>query len=190
MKPSEKIIALFVAEFPKAKGWAPLLRLEQLIDEQLKAEKPRKQSEMSDEEWVGELEKEPIFKGLNVRQEIGKCAFWCKTNKRQPTRRTITNWLMKAEKVVDLKAQGAQHATGLKPPPPPGPDGWEEWLLSSMQGMDDDTPGFGQCLAARNCQNFHMLPASIQARCRSALLSHSFSQPISEVESETKLRNA
>lgn len=88
----------------------------------------KKKGNLSDEEWVISLEGEPSLHGINIRREIGKCQFWCKTNKKLPTRRRIVNWLNKAERVVDLKAGGAQYATGLRPVPPvqPEPSGWRD----------------------------------------------------------------
>jgi len=58
-----RMVALFIAEAPKAKR------------------KP-KVSEMTDEDWLISLESEPSLKGINIRQELGKAQFWCKQNKR------------------------------------------------------------------------------------------------------------
>ncbi len=132
--------------------------------------KPRakKVSEMSDEEWVVSLEGEPHLKGINIRKEIGAAQFWCRNNKRLPTRRFLINWLNKAERVVDLKNMGAQHATGLKPPAPAGPEGWKAWVKIELDTLSMDAPGASQATAAFNCDQFSMLPASWQGRCRAA----------------------
>ena len=170
MSIAPKVIELFKREFPKASN-AGLLRLGQIIEQvEGEARQPRrvKKAAQTDEEWVRELEAEPSLKGINIKQEIGRAQFWCKQNKRVPTRRFLINWLNKAERVVDLKAMGAQHATGLKPPPPRGPDGWLDWLSTELLSISPDHPAHGQLTAARNCQAFHLLPASWQARCLAA----------------------
>ncbi len=147
------------------------LTAEILIGEAVKEAKKRKSGkvELSDEEWVAGLEGEPALKGINVRQEIGRAQFWCKQNKRVPTRRFLVNWLNKAEKVVDLKAMGAQHATGLKLPAPDGPEGWLVWLNTELSLLSEDHPAHGQLLFALNSRKFSGLPASWQARCNSQL---------------------
>jgi hypothetical protein len=139
------------------------------IAEALKAKKKPKVSEMTDEDWIISLESEPSLKGINIRQEISKAQFWCKQNKRVATRRFLINWFNKAERVVDLKAMGAQHATGLKPPPPKGPEGWIEWLTTELATISEDHPAYGQLVAARNCKLFHMLPSSWQQKARQAV---------------------
>lgn len=169
--------------------WAEVLELACECHAKAPKEKtPRSKpvSEMSDEEWIKSLEAEPALKGINVRQEIGRAQFWCKNNKRVPTRRFLVNWLNKAEKVVDLKAMGATHATGLRPPPPKGPEGWLQWLDTELASISTDHPAHGQLTAARNCQAFHLLPASWQARC----LATSFTALPREVDSTLHFRTA
>ena len=122
---------------------------------------------LTDAEWVASLEAEPALSGVNIKREINACQFWCKNNKKLPTRRRILNWLAKAERVVDLKASGAQYATGLKVPPAPGPDGWLAWVADNIPPEED--AAWGQVTAAYNCQQFSMLPQSWQARCRGAI---------------------
>ncbi len=153
-----KAKALFLGRPLKESEWKEEARV--VLRE---ARKP-KQSEMSDEEWVASLEAEPSLKGINIRQEIGRAQFWCKQNKRVPTRRFLVNWLNKAEKVVDLKAMGAQHATGLKLPPPEGPDGWRQWLKTELAMMSPEHPAFSQLTAALYNRSWTMLPKSWQER--------------------------
>ena len=147
--------------------------VKKVIEEEEAKLRPKRQSEMTDEEWIQSLENEEALRGIDVRREIAKCQFWCKQNRRNATRRTIVNWLNKAERVVGLKAQGAQYATGLKPPPPPGPFGWREWLEAHMP--EDEHPAFGQLTAAYNLDKFSMMPASWQARCRAELVAETLS---------------
>lgn len=164
--------------------------VKRIIEEEeakLKPAKPKKQSEMTDEEWVASLEQEPHLKGVNIRREIAACQFWCKNNRREATRRTITNWLNKAERVVSLKAQGAQHATGLKPPPPAGPEGWKQWLERNIP--NEEHPAYGQLTAALNLSQYHLMPASWQARCQAALFGADAGELVREVEMEQRYRN-
>lgn len=136
-----------------------------------KAKSPKKALE-SDEEWIASLEADPALKGLNVRREINACALWYRQNVSKvgaPSRRRITNWLLKAERVVDLKSMGATHATGLKLPPPDGPEGWLNWLTTELSVLSEEHPAHGQLLFALNNRKFSGLPQSWQARCNSQL---------------------
>jgi hypothetical protein len=91
----------------------------------------RKTVVKTDEEWISELEADPVNSGLNVRQELGKAEFWCRENHRICTRRFFTNWLLKAERKV-----GGQGGSSMGSPPPrkplPGPD------LSQYREMTDE----------------------------------------------------
>jgi hypothetical protein len=135
--------------------------------------KPRKkkQSDMTDEEWIATVEQDEAFRGLNIRHEIARCGAWYKQNIAKtgaPSRRRIINWLLKQEKIVDLKLMGAQHATGLKLPAPKGPEGWMEWLRTELATISEEHPAHGQLTAALNCRQFTMMPQSFQQRCRTA----------------------
>ncbi len=120
-----------------------------------------KKAQETDQEWLANLEADPALKGINVKQEIGRAQFWCRQNKRVPTRRFLVNWLGKAERVIELKSAGAQYATGLKLPPPKGPDGWEEWLASNMP--PDDHPAYSQLTASLINKSWSMMPKSWQS---------------------------
>lgn len=139
------------------------------IGEATKAKRKPKVSDMSDEDWLLSLEAEPALKGINIRQELGRAQLWCKQNKRVATRRFLMNWFMKAEKIVDLKSAGASHASGLKLPPPKGPEGWIDWLKVELSTLSTEHPAHGQLTAAFNCKQFTMLPNSYQQRARTAL---------------------
>lgn len=62
--------------------------------------KKKKTSDMTDEEWIESLEREPALAGVAVRTELAKAQFWCKNNNRKCTRRFFVNWLGKAERTV------------------------------------------------------------------------------------------
>jgi hypothetical protein len=145
-----------------------------IYDKQLRIEaeqKPKKRSNVTgkgldDEAWIASLMQEPHLQGLDVRREISACLFWAKQNKVVASRMRIVNWLNRAERTVTAKASGATFATGLRPPPPVGPQGWLQWLNDNM--VSSDHPAFGQLTAALNCKLFHMLPASWQQRATEA----------------------
>ncbi len=63
----------------------------------------------SEEEWLKEIESEPAMKGIDVRQELGRCQFYCKNNNRICTRKTFTNWLLNplTQKAVLASYDGA-----------------------------------------------------------------------------------
>jgi hypothetical protein len=146
-----------------------LNRMCELFIAEAKRKPKKKVSDMTDEDWLISLEHEPALKGLNVRQEVGRAQFWCKQNKRLPTRRFLVNWLNKAEKVVELKNQGATYATGLRPPPPKGPAGWLDWLKTELATISEDHDAHSQLTAALNCQQFSMMPGSWQTRCKQTI---------------------
>lgn len=50
------------------------------------------------ETWLSELEKEDCYKGVNVRQEYGKCSQWCSINRKILSKRRFVNWINRAEK--------------------------------------------------------------------------------------------
>lgn len=131
---------------------------------------------MTDEQWVISLEGEPSLKGINVRQEIGKCQFWCRTNQKLPTRRRIVNWLNKAERVTDLKAQGAQYANGLRPVPPVQPEP-ANWRDAFPDFVDVGKP-------------WPSLRPEQRAFILTELTAQNMTRPIKEVEGEQKLRRA
>lgn len=143
--------------------------LDECFAEALKGAKREKKTELTDEQWVAEMEREPALKGINIRREIGLAQLWCKQNRRVPTRRFLTNWFNRAEKVVDLKAMGAQHATGLKPPPPPGPEGWHAWLKTELDMLSPEADGHSQLTAALYNRNFNLMPNSWKEKCWQSL---------------------
>jgi hypothetical protein len=63
------------------------------------AQKTRRKLEC-EEDWIVQLEADPVSAGLDVRRELGKAKFWCRENSRVCTRRFFSNWLIKAERPV------------------------------------------------------------------------------------------
>lgn len=77
----------------------------------------KRQIRMADEgEWVKELEADPLFRGIDVKQELGKMQWWCKQNDAMPTRRRFTKWLMRA--LNDGKLTRSYDGSTSKPPKP------------------------------------------------------------------------
>jgi len=70
----------------------------------------------SEEEWVKEIESDPVMKGIDVRQELGKCQFWCKTNRKVCTRKLFTNWLLKCDRAVGSSYDGATSRPKIEQP--------------------------------------------------------------------------
>ena len=58
--------------------------------------------QLSDSDWLVELSKDQTYRGIDVRREHGKMCAWCKTNKKEPTRRRFINWLNRAERPMTL----------------------------------------------------------------------------------------
>lgn len=60
---------------------------------------------LSDDEWIGELENDSTYQGLNIRQELGKMQRWCEANCQKPSRKRFVNWLNRAEKPIGVNGQ-------------------------------------------------------------------------------------
>lgn len=94
----------------------------------------------SDEEWLKGIEADPAMAGVDVRQELGKAQFWCKSRQRQCTRKFFENWLLKAEKTIVRSYDGATSKPAKPQPPKP------RYTL--------DTPVPGWPLILRNYLNY------------------------------------
>lgn len=53
---------------------------------------------ISDEEWILEIKKNPAYEGIDIDQEVNKCAAWCMTHGKKHSRARLLNWFNKAEK--------------------------------------------------------------------------------------------
>jgi hypothetical protein len=84
---------------------------------------PPGKPELSDEEWLRELGKDPHYGHVRVRDEYGKMQRWCQVNHRQPTRRRFVNWLNRIERPL---ARGDREPAS-KIIPRPQPEGWIAW---------------------------------------------------------------
>jgi hypothetical protein len=86
-----------------------LAELSQEFHDKNKAVVKRQVKLAAEEEWLSELEANPVSAGLDVRRELGKAQFWCRENRRVCTRRFFTNWLIKAERPTG--GYGGQEST-------------------------------------------------------------------------------
>jgi hypothetical protein len=57
-----------------------------------------KVQDQTDDEWLSALAASPAYQGIDVAREFAKCAAWCATNRKQPSRRRFINWLNRAER--------------------------------------------------------------------------------------------
>lgn len=57
----------------------------------------------TDEEWLISLEADETYKGIPIRQELGKMQRWCQTNGKQASRPRFVNWLNRVEKPLTIK---------------------------------------------------------------------------------------
>lgn len=57
-----------------------------------------RKTEMSDDEWLTGLSKNPAYIWLDVNSLYHKMLVWCETNGKKPTRRRFVNWLNREER--------------------------------------------------------------------------------------------
>ena len=160
------------ARFSEAKTQGRKLTMQEVavvIDEehaQMRSPRKKPLNQMTEQEWLDSLKQDPAMRDVNVDFELSRALLWAKQNGRQATRRFCLNWLLKRAAETSAIKQGATYATGLKIPPPPGPEGWREWLDENMPPPDD--PEWGIITSALNCHKFSWLPQSWQQRIKTA----------------------
>jgi len=125
-------------------------------------------SQLTDEAWIDSLIADPIFTGIDVRREYGKCVFWCKTNKKPCTRRRFTNWLNKADRTMTNAGAGAAERKAIieeqtQAPPLQWPDFMETKMKAwkADNGPEYDPPG----MSALQNGNFFGMPKSWRDEC-------------------------
>lgn len=69
----------------------------------------------SDAEWLADLQANPAYRGLSVQQEFAKLQAWCGANKKQATRRRFVNWLNRADKPMQVRAEVARKPADQPP---------------------------------------------------------------------------
>lgn len=68
--------------------------------------KKAKPNTMPDEEWIGWLEAQSCYAGIDVKREVGRCQVWATSSKKVASRRRIINWLNKVERPIGYNAEG------------------------------------------------------------------------------------
>lgn len=71
-----------------------------------KPPKPKSTAELSDEEWMADLEQRMCYAGIDLRRELGKMQIWSEINHKKPTRRRFVAWLNRAEKTISVNGIG------------------------------------------------------------------------------------
>jgi hypothetical protein len=109
---------------PLAEALRPLLEAE--FPKQMKAARKavsRWRGEVTDAEWLDELEQDPALRFIDVRRELGKCQLWAKGARLTISRQRFIAWLLKAQPTVGYDAQG-KSSTDAKRPKSNAPVGW------------------------------------------------------------------
>lgn len=83
-------------------NWTLMADLAQRFQEKFTGAQKTKRKLECEEEWLRQIESDPVTEGIDVRREFGKAQFWCRERKKVCTRRFFTNWLLKAEKTVGV----------------------------------------------------------------------------------------
>ncbi len=118
-------------------------------------------------DWVTELEKEPLFQGIDVKQELGKMQWWCKQNNAVATRRRFTKWLMRAlnDGKVTRNYDGATSRKAKPQPPKPRYTletpvaGWPLIIRSVIDLGIPDSVVDGLC-----AMDWHELPTDVREK--------------------------
>lgn len=87
----------------------------------------RWRGEVTDAEWLDELEQDPALRFIDVRRELGKCQLWAKGARVNVSRQRFIAWLLKAQPTVGYDAQGKSSADA-KRPKSNAPVGWLKTL--------------------------------------------------------------
>jgi hypothetical protein len=90
------------------------LTLAEIIDHRLDEDDriaKNKRKLVSEEAYLKSLEADPYLAGVNIRQELAACQFWCKNNGCECSKRRFGNWIAKARKDKPLLSGG-----GTPPP--------------------------------------------------------------------------
>jgi hypothetical protein len=121
--------SLAVAEYLKVNSLLSLGKInariladiaQQFHDNEKKVVK-RKVQLASEEEWLKELEAEDVFKGIDIRRELGIAQSWCKDRQRICTRLFFKSWLIREAKQgkVSRNYDGATSKPAKPLPPKP-----------------------------------------------------------------------
>lgn len=93
-----------------------------------KSNRAKRKVLLTDDQWLAEISTDPANAGLHVFQEHHKYLMWCKSNGKQATRRRFTNWLIRADRLLEGPKE-------LRKPPQVAleePTGWRAWVDSNL----------------------------------------------------------
>ena len=104
-----------------------------------------------DEEWIGELEANPVYTGIDIKRELGKAQAWAGVNGVGVTRRRFINWLNRAVESRPILVNGQGRTSfGPKPVQEQEPHGWREWVRENCVNADwADSPWLALDASAR-----------------------------------------
>lgn len=95
-------------------------------------------SEPSDADWLRELGESTAYQGIDVPREYAKMGVWCKTARKQPSRRRFINWLNKVEKPLRMPEKRQQ----LDPAKINISPAFKEWAFAKYEKKRDDIASF------------------------------------------------
>jgi hypothetical protein len=91
----------------------------------------------TDDQWLNDLRKSEVYRGINVDRELGKMKMWLSLRPgRKLTRRFIVNWLNKIDapiqinqpKINTLHIHGNSESLRPMDAPAPPPKEWRELI--------------------------------------------------------------
>lgn len=104
----------------------------ELIDacfsEWAKAHRVKRKVLLTDDQWLAEISADPANAGLHVFQEHRKYLLWCKSNAKQATRRRFTNWLIRADRLLEGPKELRKPAQEALQEPA----GWRAWVDANL----------------------------------------------------------
>lgn len=88
----------------------------------------------TDEAWIAELSRSRAYQGIDVLREYSKMEVWCKTAKKQPSRRRFINWLNKCERPLAFAAK----RQSIDPSKIELPSEFREWVSGKYPARTDE----------------------------------------------------
>ncbi len=123
----------------------------------------KKQRLAGEDAWIREVEALPHLQGIDVRKELAKCQFWCKSNNKLCSKKRFTNWLSKDDLTKLVTPGGSaerKQANGFQAPP--------TWLQTLNELYPDSTMARGGLFEIKNEteHEWRKLDYSIQLKIR------------------------
>jgi len=106
--------------------------------------KPKKAApKVVEEDWLGQLEANPAYAGIDIRRELGKAQAWASVRGVGVSQRRFVNWLNKAmtERPIQYSGAGKTSFAPVQPQGPAEPAGWQAWVReNSADPSNADKP--------------------------------------------------